>query len=143
MPSSAAASDAAALRYAVQRLSRRLRRRGDDGLTASQASALATVERHRRLRLGAFARHEQVGKSTLTRVVAKLEAAGYLSRDVDPNDARSFVVELTDLGRKVLQAANERQDAYLEEELTRLDEADRAAVAAAVPALERLLADPR
>ena len=64
------ASEVAALSQAVHRLSRRLRKRADLHLTASQISALTTVERHGELRLGELARLEQIGKSTMTRLVA-------------------------------------------------------------------------
>jgi len=141
-PAALAVSEASALRYSAQRLSRRLRRQAvaDGGLSGPHLSALATVGRHTRLRLGDFARYEQVGKSTMTRLVATLETEGYLVRQVDPEDARGFVVELTRHGRDVLQAASQRQDSYLEAQLAALDPADRAAIRAAIPALERLLA---
>lgn len=141
MPGTAiATTEASALRYLAQRLARRLRKRSSDGLTASQVSALATVERHEPVRLTDFARYEQIGKSTMTRMIAKLEAEGYVAREVDADDARGFVVHLTCHGHEVLQAVSARQDAYLEMQLAALSAADRKAIRAALPALERLLA---
>lgn len=134
------APQVAALGQAVHRLSRRLRKRADLQLTASQTSALTTVERHGELRLGELARLEQIGKSTMTRLVAKLEVAGYLHRWVDPADGRVSLVKLTEHGADVLRAATARQQAYLLRQFEALDDADRSALTASVGALEKLLA---
>lgn len=134
------ASDVAALSQSIHRLSRRLRKRAQLPLTASQLSALTTVQNHGQLRLGELARLEQIGKSTMTRLVSKLEEEGYISRWVDPNDGRGFLVALTDHGSDVLQAAASRQHDYLQRQLDALEASDRQALIAAVPTLERLLA---
>jgi DNA-binding MarR family transcriptional regulator len=97
------------------------------------------VERHGQLRVGELARMEQVGKSTMTRLVSNLEAAGYLHRWVDPEDGRGFLVALTDQAAEALEAAASRQHTYLMRQLEALDEVDRDALFAAVPAIEKLL----
>jgi DNA-binding MarR family transcriptional regulator len=132
--------EAAALRYLAQRLARRLRRRFGDGFTASQLSALATVQRHEPIRPTDFARREYISKSTVTRAVAKLEAQGHVKRETDPDDARGYVIGLTPSGRQVLEEVGARQDAYLDRQLAALEPADLDAIRAALPALERLLA---
>lgn len=134
------APEVAALGQVVHRLSRRLHKRADLHLTASQTSALTTVERHGELRLGELARLEQVGKSTMTRAVSKLAGAGYLRRWVDPDDGRVFLVALTEHGATALREARSRQQAYLLRQFEALDEADRTTLLAAVPAMEKLLA---
>ncbi|RDH75918.1 MarR family transcriptional regulator [Mycolicibacterium moriokaense] len=134
------ASQAAALGQAVHRLSRRLRKRADLQLTASQTSALTTVERHGELRLGELARLEQISKSTMTRLVSKLEEAGYLHRWVDPTDGRVSLVKVTGHGADALHAARARQQAYLMRQLEALDADDRAILLESVTALEKLLA---
>lgn len=139
-PSAPATSETSTLRYAVQRLSRRLRRHAGEELTAPHAATLSAIARHGRMRLGDLARHEQIGNSTMTRLIARLEESGLLTRGTDANDRRGFVVELTERGRTALQEASSRQDAYLEAQLAMLDETDRRAILAAIPALERLLA---
>ena len=109
-------------------------------LTQPQISALTTVERHGELRLGELARLEQIGKSTMTRLVSKLEDAGYLHRWVDRSDGRVSLVTVTDHGADVLRAARARQQAYLLRQFEALDVADQAALLASVAALEKLLA---
>src|SRR4051812_21479400 len=76
------------LRLSATRLARRLRQEAQTGLSPSQLSALAMVERHGPLTLGALADHEQVAPPTITRVVVKLEADGLLTRQPDPDDRR-------------------------------------------------------
>jgi DNA-binding MarR family transcriptional regulator len=132
-------SAAVALVQAIHRLSRRLRKRSQLELTPSQMSALTTVERHGQLRVGELARLEQIGKSTVTGLVAKLEKAGYLTRWADPDDGRSSLVALTDHATSALQAAASRQHAYLIRQLAALDTADRDALFSALPAIEKLL----
>ena len=80
------------------------------------------------------------GKSTMTRLVAKLVHAGYIERRVDPNDGRGFLVSLTDHGAAVLRTAASRQHAYLARQLDALDATDREMLLAAAPVLEKLLA---
>jgi DNA-binding MarR family transcriptional regulator len=83
---------------------------------------------------------EQIGKSTMTRLVAKLEDEGYIERRVDPNDGRGFLVSLTDRGASALRTAAARQHAYLARQLDALDATDREVLLAAAPVLEKLLA---
>ena len=56
------------------------------------------------------------------------------------SDARAVLVELTDVGRAELAAVREARAAVLEARLARLDAAARAALTAALPALDQLLA---
>jgi DNA-binding MarR family transcriptional regulator len=130
----------AALGQVVHWLSRRLRKRADLYLTASQISALTTIERHGELRLGELGRLEQISKSTLTKLAPKLQAGGYIHPSVDPTDGRGFLVKLTDHGAMVLQAARSRQEAYLLRQFNALGAADQMALPAAVAPLEKLLA---
>lgn len=130
---------AGALRYNVGRMSRRLRKRALLDLTPSQLSVLMSLERHGEQLVGELTRREQVNKSTMTRIIAKLEDAGYLARAVDSNDRRGFLVSLTEAGRDVLGDASGMQDAYLTRQIEALDAAEQEILRAAVPVMEKLL----
>jgi DNA-binding MarR family transcriptional regulator len=91
------------------------------------------------MRLGELARLEQISKSTMTRLVCKLEARNFINRWVDPKDGRVFLVTLTEPGARMLREARARQEHYLARQFDALDARDQAALLAAVSALERLL----
>jgi len=133
--------DVTRLRVALARLSRRLRRHELAGLTPTQLAALSTVEQSGPLRLGDLAAAEGVAPSTLTRLVAALEELGYVRRDADPRDARASTLAITDRGHETLERLRAENSALLVQRLRLLTPEQRAALAAALPALEAL-ADP-
>jgi DNA-binding MarR family transcriptional regulator len=139
--------DVTRLRVAIARLSRRLRRHALAGLTPTQLATLSTVERSGPLRLGDLAAAEGIAPSTLTRLVAVLEELGYVQRCADPKDARASTLAITPAGHETLEQLRAQGTALLTESMMLLTPEQRAALAAAVPALEQLAgpdpADPR
>jgi DNA-binding MarR family transcriptional regulator len=136
--------DAARLRVAIARLSRRLRRHVLAGLTPTQLSALATVERSGPLRLGDLAAAEGIAPSTLTRLVTALEERGYVDRTPVPGDARASTLAITAAGHSVLERIRQESTSVLAESLRTLTSEQLATLAAALPALEQLAdVDPR
>jgi DNA-binding MarR family transcriptional regulator len=133
--------DVARLRMAIGRLSRWLRRHELAGLTPTQLSALATVDRIGPLRLGDLAAAEGIAPSTLTRLVTVLEERGYVERCPVPGDARASTLAIAPAGHEVLERIREQSTILLAGRLRTLTEEQRAALAAALPALEQL-ADP-
>jgi DNA-binding MarR family transcriptional regulator len=131
------------LRLAIGRLNRRLRAVRGAGLHPLQTSALATLDDHGPLRLGDLARLEGVSPPTISRGVAALETAGLVRRVPDPGDARSAWIELTDAGDEALRAERGDRAALLARRVEGLDEAQRAALCRALPALEALATLPR
>jgi DNA-binding MarR family transcriptional regulator len=132
------AIDPARLRVAVLRLSRRLRKHDLAGLTPSQLSTLASVGVCGPVRLGDLAAAERIAPSTLTRLVNVLEDRGYLLRQPAPDDARAFLVTMTDSGRDVLERIRAEATSLLSEILSTLPADQLAALEAALPALEQL-----
>jgi DNA-binding MarR family transcriptional regulator len=132
------AIDAARLRVAVLRLSRRLRKHDLAGLTPSQLSTLSCVGKTGPVRLGDLAAAERIAPSTLTRLVNVLEDRGYLVRRPAPEDARAFLVTLTASGAKVLERIREEATSMLTDILATLTPDQLAALEAALPALEQL-----
>ena len=130
--------DPARLRVAVLRLSRRLRKHDLAGLTPSQLSTLASVGKAGPVRLGDLASAERIAPSTLTRLVNALEGRGYLRRELAPDDARAYLVTVTDSGREALERIREEAVSLLTDILLTLPADQRAALDAALPALEHL-----
>jgi DNA-binding MarR family transcriptional regulator len=129
------------LRLAVARLSRQLRQQGSTDITPSQLSALATIESRGPLTLGALAAHERVQPPTMTRIVAALEDAGLVVREIDSHDRRVARVQVTAAGLRFIERSRRRRNAWLAARLRRIPGEDAAALESTVHLLERLLAD--
>ncbi len=132
---------AARLRLAVGRLSRRVRIDGGESVPPLQLSALVTVEQHGPLRLSELARREAVTAPTMSRVLSALDEQGLVVRAADPQDARGVLITLSPEGARRLDEVRTHRTALIARRLTRLDDAQRAALTAALPALEALLVD--
>jgi DNA-binding MarR family transcriptional regulator len=132
---------AARLRFVLIRLTRALRRESRSTWTASQVSALATLEEMGPLRISSLAAIESTDPSVATRVVAGLETLGLVERQVDPEDKRASLVDLSNVGRRqLLDLWNERTN-ELQARLDVLSDTERLTIEAALPALEKLTRD--
>ncbi|MHB8671538.1 MAG: MarR family winged helix-turn-helix transcriptional regulator [Acidimicrobiales bacterium] len=131
---------AARLRLAVMRLARRLRQESTGDVTASQISALATLDRQGPMSLGELSTAERVQPPSMTRIVGGLEQLGLVLRTPDAHDRRVAHVALTPEGSRLVLRSSRRKDAYLAARLRELEPDDRNLLAAAAPLLERLLA---
>jgi DNA-binding MarR family transcriptional regulator len=142
MPAAAARPDTAlagSLRDAIARLGRRMRaERTATDLSLGQWAALRTLESHGPMTPSELAAHEKVQPPSVTKILVLLEGHGYISRTPDPVDRRQVVVAATAAGRALLDEDRRRKDKWLSQRLQTLDPADRAALAAALPVLEKL-----
>lgn len=129
----------ARLRLVIARTARRLRQEAEGGLSPSQTAALATLERKGPQSPSRLAELEGIQRPTATRMIARLEEAGLVSRESDLDDKRSFAVALTPEGRTLLKKLRSRKTAYLAKQLKRLDDDERDTLARATEILERLL----
>jgi len=128
------------LRLAIGRLNRRIRLATND-VPPLQLSTLVTLDQHGPLRPGEVAQREAVAPPTMTRVLAALDERGLVVRSADPSDARSVRVALSPEGARALAQIRSERTALLGARLARLTDAQRAALAAAMPAIEALVAD--
>lgn len=133
---------ASSLRLGVTRLARILRQQSDAGLTPTQLAALATLERSGPMAIGTLADEEQVGAPTATKIVDKLEAAGFVARTPDTADRRVTRVAVTPAGHTFLAALRARKTAWLSTRLADLTPAQLATVADAITVLDQLTAPP-
>jgi DNA-binding MarR family transcriptional regulator len=74
-------------------------------LSASEINVLANLADGRNRSVGEIASDTATKPTTLTSVLDRLERRGYLTRDLDPADRRSFLVSLTADGRRTAAAA--------------------------------------
>ena len=126
------------LLISLARLMRMLRREAPTWLGAASVSALATLVREGALRPGDLAGIEGVRPPTMTRVVAGLEADGYVRRAPDPSDGRAWLVQATPAGEELIQGATAARAHLLLARIAELPPADREALARAVDVLVRI-----
>jgi len=132
--------DVARLRTALGRTSRWLdRSSAEEGLTRTQLSVLGSTARLGPLGLGELAEIEGINPTMLSRIVGKLDDAGYLERLTDPADRRAARVQVTEVGMDLHLRIRAERTRLLAERLEALPTEQRNALLAAAPALEALL----
>lgn len=129
---------AARLRIALVPLSRKLRQQNGPDLTASQASALASIARSGPVTVGELAELEHVSSPMITKIAKALEEIGLVTRSADPTDGRVTRLGLTAEGTRRLDQSRRRKNAWLATKLRALDADELDAIEAAIPLLERL-----
>lgn len=127
--------DNTALGYRMADNSRILRRLFDErvrdlGLTATQARLLISLERCPEENQAFHADRLEVEPITLTRIVDRMEEAGWIERRPDPADRRARILHLTDKARGIVARLRSIIDTMFEEMLHGLSPAERATFAA-------------
>jgi DNA-binding MarR family transcriptional regulator len=126
------------LRLSATRLARRLRQEADAGLTPSMLSALAVIDCHGPLTLGALADHERVAPPSITKLVARLEAEGLVVRSSDPHDGRVTLVATSAEGAGLLAESRRRKTAWLAGRIGTLEPDQQRRLADALDVLDAL-----
>jgi len=130
---------AVGIRSVIGRLARGLRQAGSQSdLSPSQYEVFGTIARRGDLKLSELAAIEGINPTLLSRIVAKLEADQLVTRTPDADDRRVAHVVPTAKGRRRYeQIRNARTDA-VSLAIAGLTDAERRALAAALPVLESL-----
>lgn len=129
---------AARLRRSATLLHRRLRREAGDVLTPSQTSALAVIDRHGPLTLGALADHEGVSAPSITKIIGILEDDGLVERRPDPSDRRVSFVSTTAKGAGLVEESRRRKTAWLTSRIHELSPEQRRRLDDALDVLDAL-----
>ncbi|GAA4415553.1 MarR family transcriptional regulator [Georgenia halophila] len=127
------------LRVAVLRLSRRLRNESTLEVSEAQHSVLSALFHLGPMTPGKLAEHDHVQRPSMTRTVASLEERGLVTRETDPVDKRSVVVDVTAEGRALVKEIKRRRNAWLDKRLAKLTAAERQVVAEAAAILRRMV----
>ncbi|MCK2215534.1 MarR family transcriptional regulator [Actinomadura sp. ATCC 31491] len=124
----------------VHRLVRRRLRQELPGprLRGAQVELLRLVSANPGISVSAAARELYLAGNSVSTLVNQLTSAGLLRREARQDDRRSASLRTTSEAEARLRAWQERRVALVREQLERLPEQDRAALAAALPALRRL-----
>lgn len=129
------------LRPVVLKLSRQLRRESlSAGIGAQDAQILNAVRKQPGIGVSELADLEQVSRPSMSAHVKRLEEAALLTRGDAEGDRRRAPLAITEAGLEALRSVKASRTHWLEARLSRLDTAQRAALEAALPALDRLVA---
>lgn len=134
---------AAELRYALFRLTRRLRSaRALDAMSDAQLAALGALRAHGRRTLSGLAEHEHVTAPTMSATVNGLAELGLVIRVPDDDDRRRVYVELTPQGESVVAETIRKRNRLMADliDAQRFDD-DELAVLNAASALLKRMAD--
>lgn len=75
-------------------------------LPLSWFEPMQVIRRVERCRASDIARELSITEGGTSKLVARIEAAGYCEREADPDDRRASFISLTAAGEQVLQAAS-------------------------------------
>jgi DNA-binding MarR family transcriptional regulator len=123
---------------AVYGLLATLLRRAPRDISLTSLATLSTLDRAGAKRITELAAIEGVTQPSMTTLIAVLEKAGLVERSGDPNDKRVWLVSLTSAGRDYIRHRRQAGTEAFAVLVSELPPDEAAALAAAVPALERL-----
>jgi DNA-binding MarR family transcriptional regulator len=113
-------------------------RHGPREISLTAASTLSTLDRTGARRLTDLAVIEGISQPSMSVLVTGLEQAGLAERRPDPSDKRVVLVALTAAGADYIRARRQAGAATFADLIDKLTADEAAALAAAVPALNRL-----
>jgi DNA-binding MarR family transcriptional regulator len=130
------------LRTVICQLSRRLNvSTPTTELSPSQISVLGSIAARGPLGVKEIAELEGLNATMVSRIVGKLDAAGLIDRDADPQDRRAAAVKVTTSGRRALVRIRSERTRALVDAIERLEPTDAGLLLEALPALESLAAE--
>ncbi|MFH9352411.1 MarR family winged helix-turn-helix transcriptional regulator [Kitasatospora sp. NPDC017646] len=140
MPDGVVADEFSALLVGIQRmLRRRLRRRAErPRLRGAQVELLRLVMDSPGLRVSEAAEELCLAGNSVSTLVNQLVAQDLLRREVDPGDRRAALLYAMPAAEERIEAWRRRRRALMAELVADLPEPERAALAAALPALHSL-----
>jgi len=129
------------LRPVLLRLARHLRREIHSiGVTSGQVSLLVAIKKTPGITASALAEAERISAPAMSAQLGRLEGSRLIRRERG-TDRRRVGLFVTEEGDRVIRSVKKRRTAWLSSRLDRLTDDERAALDAALPALERLLED--
>ena len=107
----------------------------DENLSASEINVLANLADGQFRSVGELAADAGVKPTTLTSILDRLGKRGYLARELDLGDRRSFMVHLTPEGAKAAERASAAMSDIAKDAASSLTDADVAGFRKVVRAL--------
>jgi MarR family transcriptional regulator, organic hydroperoxide resistance regulator len=111
-------------------------------ITGPQIWVLRTVDSQENITMGALAQRLYLHPSTVSGIVDRLEAHGYVTRTRQAEDARSYTLALTKMAKCVLQTAPEPPRSKVAKGLERLSDQELEEVLRSIRALGSIMQIP-
>ncbi|OYV65293.1 MAG: hypothetical protein B7X07_03675 [Actinobacteria bacterium 21-64-8] len=128
------------LRAVIGRLGRALRlTHVDHNLSPSQREVLFNIVRNGPIRLAEVALDEGLNLTMVSRIVAHLESAQFVTRSTDEFDARVVHLAPTDAGRALWQEIRSEKTDALVYAISQLSKQEQATLVDVLPLLESLV----
>ncbi len=108
-------------------------------LPAAQIEILQRVSQQPGLRVNELAAQLRLAPNTVSTLTRQMTGVGLLTVREDPVDGRVRRLSLSDRGREQLDGWQQAQEEMLAAAVSRLEDTDRSAIIAAIPALGRLV----
>ncbi|MFC1411124.1 MarR family winged helix-turn-helix transcriptional regulator [Streptacidiphilus sp. N1-12] len=134
------ATELAELLVGIQRLIRRRLRQDLEGprLRGAQVELLRLVRLNPGIGVAAAAKELHLAGNSVSTLVNQLVAAGLLNRETDPQDGRAVRLTITGEAAERMGGWDARRGDLVSRRVAALSDQDRAALAAALPALRGL-----
>jgi DNA-binding MarR family transcriptional regulator len=130
------------LREAITRMNRRLRQTRPIGdLTVAQVSALSNLDSAGALTPRELADLERVQPPTMTKIIARLDERGLISRTPHPSDGRQAILSPSAAGRRLIGEYRRMREEWLAQRLAGLSSDDLQTLQRAAEILNRIAKD--
>ena len=111
----------------------------DSPVSLTEARIILEIHYRPRVKAGDLIRDLGVDRGYLSRIIRRLERAGFLRRRADPDDGRVRLLSLTQQGRVLLHELEERSSNQIKDLLRHLSARERASLVEAMARIESLL----
>jgi DNA-binding MarR family transcriptional regulator len=108
-------------------------------LPMAQVELLQRLAEEPGMRVSELAARHRLATNTVSNLVQQMVQAGLVERDVDPRDRRAVTLVATAEGLRLLQGWTDVNVRRIDAAMDELTQRDRRAIAAALPALTRLV----
>ncbi|NLW89210.1 MAG: MarR family transcriptional regulator [Clostridiaceae bacterium] len=101
---------------------------GKQVLSETETDIARIIGNKPRTVVGDISKALNLPKSTVTGLIARLEQKGMISRSIHPDDLRTFVLELTSAGRKVVRDHEKNEEEFFAQLIEPLSERESRAL---------------
>lgn len=110
----------------------------ESGVSPVEAHVLTYLRSYAPTAVGELVRVFGIKQSTFTSMLDRLENAGYIRREINRGDRRSFMIHLSDAGAELAERSNRQLIAFEEELRARVTPRDIAGFHAVMAAIEEI-----